>query len=97
MIKKYVHSGYGIAFNGNGLWSFNDDFARNVIIFGVDISLSSHTDNLKNDFLNFGEGDAPEKKILILILVNRRKIFVWVCIRNFVWVCITIVILVIYL
>ena len=28
-----------------GSWSFNDDFARNVKIFGVDNSSSSHTDN----------------------------------------------------
>ena len=33
--------------NGKGSWSFNDDFARNAIIFGVDNSLSSDTDNLK--------------------------------------------------
>ena len=36
-------------------WSFNDQFARNVIIFGVDNSLSFHTDNLKSDFLILGE------------------------------------------
>ena len=35
---------------------FGNDLARNVIIFGVDNSLSSHTDNLKNDFLILGEG-----------------------------------------
>ena len=48
--EKYVYSGHGISFNGNGEWSFGNDFARNVIIFGVDHSSSSHTDNLKNDF-----------------------------------------------
>ena len=31
--ENYVYSGYGIAFDGEG--TFNDDFARNVIIFGV--------------------------------------------------------------
>ena len=31
--EKYVYSGYGIAFNGKCSWSFNDDFARSVIIF----------------------------------------------------------------
>ena len=39
-------------------WSFNDDFAKNVIIFGVDNSPSSHPDNLENDFLILREGDA---------------------------------------
>ena len=39
-------------------WSFNDNFAKNVIIFGVDNSSSSHPDNLENDFLILREGDA---------------------------------------
>ena len=67
-----MYSGYGIAFDGKSEWSFGNDFARNVIIFGVDNISSSHTDNLKNDFFILGEGDtfgingsfgAPEKKI----------------------------------
>ena len=46
---------YRIAFDGKGSQTFNDNFARNVIIFGVDNSSSSHTNNLKNDFLILGE------------------------------------------
>ena len=51
--------------------------ARNVIMFDVDTSSSSHTDNQKNDFLVLGEGPtfginrsfgSPEKS-LVLILV----------------------------
>ena len=49
--EKYVYSGYGMAFDGKGEWSFGNDYARNVIIFGVDNSLSSHADNLKNNLL----------------------------------------------
>ena len=49
--EKYVSSGYGIAFDRKGSWSFGNDFARNVMIFGVDNNSSSHTDNLKNDLL----------------------------------------------
>ena len=72
--EKYFCSGYRIAFDGKGSWSFNDDFARNVIIFGIDKSSSSHTDNLKNDFLILAEGDtfgingsfgSPGKKMCI--------------------------------
>ena len=37
-------------------WSFDNDFARNVVIFDVDDSSSSHTDNRKNNFLVIGEG-----------------------------------------
>ena len=39
-------------------WSFGNDFARNVVIFGVDNSLSTHTNkNLKKrNFSVLGEG-----------------------------------------
>ena len=35
--------------------SFSNDFARNAVIFDVDNSLPSHTDNQKNNFLVLGE------------------------------------------
>ena len=54
--SRWIYGGYGTAFNALGSWHFDHDFARNVIIFGVDNSSSSHTDNLKNDFLVLGEG-----------------------------------------
>ena len=41
---------YAIAFDGAGSSSFGNDFARNVIIFGVDNSSSSDTSNQKNNF-----------------------------------------------
>ena len=50
---------------------FGNDFARNAIIFDVDNSSSSHTHNLKNNFLVLDEGptddisgsiDAAQKK-----------------------------------
>ena len=34
-----------MALDGEGSWSFDNDFARNVVIFGVDHSSLSHTDN----------------------------------------------------
>ena len=47
--EKWIYNGYGIAFDGNGTWSFGNGYARNVVIFGVDNNSSSfHTDNLKN-------------------------------------------------
>ena len=48
--EKYVYSGYGIAFDRKGFCSFGNYYARNVIIFGVDSSSSSHTDNQKMTF-----------------------------------------------
>ena len=45
-----MYSGYAIAFDGTGLWIFGNDSAKNVVIFGVDNSSASHTDNCKNNF-----------------------------------------------
>ena len=53
--EKYVYSGYRKAFDGKSSWSFNHDFAGNVIIFGVDNSSSSYAYNLKKNFLILGQ------------------------------------------
>ena len=53
--EKYVCSGYGIAFDEKGDWSFDNGTARTNIILGVDSSSSSHSDNRKNNFLILGE------------------------------------------
>ena len=69
-----MYSGYEITFDSAGSRNFNNDTDRNVIIFGVDNSSSSHAGNLKNNLLVLGEGDtfgingsfgAPEKKLSI--------------------------------
>ena len=39
-------------------WSFGNNLAKNYVILGTDNSSSFHNDNLKNDFLNLGEGDT---------------------------------------
>ena len=36
--EKYVYSAYGTTFDSASSWSFGNDFARNVIIFGFDDS-----------------------------------------------------------
>ena len=53
-----MFSNYGIAFNGKGDFNFGNDFARNVVILGVNISSSSHTNNHKNNFLVLDKGDT---------------------------------------
>ena len=53
--EKYAYSGYGITFDSAGWWSFDNGTARNVTIFDVDNSSSSHSDNYKNNFLILGE------------------------------------------
>ena len=55
-----MYIGYGIAFDGAGLWSFGNDFDRNVVISDVDNSSSSHTDNCHNDFLLLGEAPTDD-------------------------------------
>ena len=53
-----MYNSYGITFDGRGKWSFGNDCAKNILVFGVDDSSSSHTDNRKNKFLVLGEGDT---------------------------------------
>ena len=45
-----MYSGYEIVLDVEGLWSFGNKFARNVVSFGIDNSSSYHTDNGKNNF-----------------------------------------------
>ena len=47
-----MNSGYGITFDSGSSWNFNNGIARNVIIFGVDSSSSSHVVDRKNIFFN---------------------------------------------
>ena len=49
-IDKYKYTGYGIGFNSKGKFSFGNGFAQNVIIFGVDVSSSDHTNKKKRIF-----------------------------------------------
>ena len=91
--EKYVNSGYGIRFDSGDFWSFHNENARNFIIFGVDNSSSSHSDNCKNTFLilplELTEALAHQRKSSVLVLVKQT--------RNFVCVYIIMVIIVICL
>ena len=82
--EKFVYSGYGITFYSAGSWSFDNDFARNFVISGVDNTSSSHADNRKNKFLVLGEGPtygingsfgSPEKKFSINLTKAKKNIF----------------------
>ena len=75
--NKFIYNGRGIVFDGKGLWSFGNGFARNDVIFVVDNSSSSYTDNRKNNFLVLGERPtddinnstgAAEKKLRLTLL-----------------------------
>ena len=81
--EKYLYNGYGITFDSAGSWSFDNEFARNLLIsFGVDNNLSSHSDNRKNNFLILGKSPtyginrsfgSPEKKFRINFTKVNRK------------------------
>ena len=57
-LQKY--SGYGIGFDKKGSYSIGDEVGRKIIIFGVDMSSSSRTDNKKKDILILGKGATQE-------------------------------------
>ena len=42
--------GYGIGFDRKGSYSIGDEIGRNIMIFGVDMSLSSHNVDKKKSF-----------------------------------------------
>ena len=82
--EKYVYSGYVIAVDRGDEWSFGSNYARNIIISGVDNSSSSHTDNLTNIFLILGEGytfgingdfGAPENNFSINFSKSNTKFY----------------------
>ena len=59
-------------FRSHYTWSFDKDTPRNVIIFDMDNSSSSHAYNCKNNFFVLGKGPtfvingifgSPEKKV----------------------------------
>ena len=52
-----TYSGYSIGFDRKGFFSHpSGGDGKNVIIFGVDMSSSSHIDNKKKDILILGKG-----------------------------------------
>ena len=82
-INKYKYSGYGIGFNRHGSFSHpSSGTGRNVIIFRVDMSLSTKIDNRKNDMLILGKGPSQglehtlsaEKMYSINFTENNKKL-----------------------
>ena len=85
--EMYVYSCYRITFDSAGSCSFDNAPARKVIIFGVDKSSSSHSDDCKNIFLVLDEGPtfrinrsfgSAEKKGCINFSKTNTN-FTWVC------------------
>ena len=58
---KYIYSGYGLGFDSTGQLSHpQGGMARNIIIFGVDLSNSVHTTNKTQNILILGH-DLSQK------------------------------------
>ena len=77
---KFTYNGQGIPFDVKTVESFDNRFAGNVVILGVDNTSSSHIDNPNNNFL-VDEG-SPEsinasvgaaENILLLTLLNKMQ------------------------
>ena len=56
--SKSTNNSWEIAFDGESSWSFGYEFAKNVVIFSIDNSSSSHTNNQKSNFVLLGEGST---------------------------------------
>ena len=54
-IDKYKYSGYGIGFDRHAEFSFGNGIGKNCIIFGADLSSSSHVNNKTNNMLVLGK------------------------------------------
>ena len=55
-VDKYKDSGYGIGFDGKGVFTHaTGSFGNSAIIFGVDMSSSVHIDNAKKEILILGK------------------------------------------
>ena len=54
-IDKYKYSVYDIGFDRHGEVSFGNGLGKNCIIFGADLSSSSHANNKKNNILVLGK------------------------------------------
>ena len=81
-IDKYGYSGYGIGFDRRESFSFpSGGCGKNVLIFRVDMSFSTHIDNKKKDILVLGIGSiqrlehtlTAEKRYSINFTETKKK------------------------
>ena len=80
-----MYSVHWVAVDEAGFWDFDNDFAKNDVIFGVYNSSSSHIDNRKNNVLVTVTGERPtydtngsvgttEKKLSINFSKAKKKL-----------------------
>ena len=95
-INKYKYSGYGIGFDINGFFSVGNWVDKNVVIFGLDMCLSTKIGNREKDILVLGKGltqglehTLSAEKMYPISFTENNKSFVWACIimEQIVWNC----------
>ena len=60
--RKFIHSDYRIAFDGSGVSSFScDEFARNLLIFGIKSRSSKKPENVINNSLVLGRKPTEDR------------------------------------
>ena len=82
-IDKYGYSGYGIGFDRKSSFSFpGGGFGQNVLIFGADMSSSTHIDNKKKDILALRKGPTQglehaltAEKMYLINFTMTKKMF----------------------
>ena len=72
--RKLIWNFEGIAFDGEGLWSFGNDFAKIAVIFAVDNSSSSNKQKLF--LLSNGPTDTIKCNFIVLSQVNKISLTV---------------------
>ena len=72
----------------NGIFLMGNEFAKNVVIFGADMSLSVHVDNKKKDILILGEGSTQRLDDTTLTAEKSIQSTLLSLERNFIEACI---------
>ena len=84
-IDRYKYSGYGIGFDRKGELSFGGrGFGRNCIIFGADMSSSSHANNRKSNIFVLGKDFVQRINGTTIYVENYIQLILLKIIKNFV-------------
>ena len=83
---KYGYSGYGIGFDRRTGFSIpGGGFGQNVLIFGTDMSFSTHIHNKKKDILVLGKLDLMVMFIILVLIMMLLMLMILLTFRNIWW------------
>ena len=82
--NKFTYNVWKIAFDGKYFWGFDNDTARNVVIFGIDNSSLPHINNYDYDQkymkVKFNlDNEFPLNKTIDIhtMIIFARAVFLW--------------------